>query len=307
MPYYVKTFEWHALLLNLKPVVFLEYGPGEEKSVKALAPVYAAHGLKYAYWNMRAEPLARYKDTRNRRSFCGLFLSRKTELIDRLIAAYQNDDTLRIGRLLGYPACCTEYMAGKLARDPEVGLCVSNNAMAAGLPVSPGAIKLYSPEMNFLSHYDGRISGRELLKLPAFARIFSKLFPFTLTDHLPCSLSCRKSAARGRLVSAVIKKADPGWHSEALDLNGSPVLYLDNFRFYILKGTGTFGEIKFSGIRFATETSSRLHLALKRAGKIRRLGRRIALFSGNTEIFSFNHEEKRPALLPFSRESAGAL
>jgi hypothetical protein len=299
MPYYVKTFEWHALLLNIKPAVFLEYGAREYESIKALAPFYRSHGLKYALWNMRAKPLARYKDTKNRRSFGGLFLGKKTQLIDRLIAAYQADDTMRIGRLLGYPACCVERMAAGLSEDPEDGLHTSNNAMVAGLPFSGESRRFYTPEMNFLSHYDGRIADKEIFKRPAFSRIFSRLFPFTLSDHFPCSLSCGESSARGKLVSAVIKKTDPGWYSSALEINGNPVLYLDNFRFYILAGKATFKEIKFLKIIFASETASALYRALKKADRVRVEDKTIRLFHKDLKLLELEASGRRPAILPF--------
>ncbi|OGS13051.1 MAG: hypothetical protein A2234_09635 [Elusimicrobia bacterium RIFOXYA2_FULL_58_8] len=298
MPYYLKDFEWYALLLDLKPVLFLEYGASDYEIFRRFIPEIESKGLKVRF---REHGRGRNLHSRNRNALWhnnvgGIFISRQDALIDRIIEAYLSRNIKLAGKLLGYPECCVSHM---LENKTDKGdfLQISNNTMVAGMVSDKN---LFVPEMNFLSHYDGRVRNVEIMKNPDFSKIFNTLFPFTLTDHLPCSMECEASRARGQRVTAEIKKNNSSWYKKAVELNGNPVLFLDDFHFFILKGgNSSFEEIVFSKIIFASETGSALYKALAQGDRVRRGGKVVSVFSGKKLIFKAAFAVLRPAILPF--------
>lgn len=304
MPFLIREFEWYGAELGLKPVITVEYGEREFAEFEPNIKDIEKCGLRVTVRDVRREPfapLAANPRSMTRRTGRQVFISRRKEHAERMIRAYEAGDYRAIGLLLGYPACCVDRYLRRIGRGSDPHLLVSNSAFLAEQRRLPAALP---PEANFLAHYDGRIKDSRVLKDPLFKNIFFGLFPYAMADHLPCSLACARSLKRGRLIKAAIRRSNPEWYAAAARLNGNPVLYLDDFRFYVLEADSCRPDgLEYRSVVFATETKSPLYRLLRRSDALRLGARGLAcsakgVKTGSAEL-TRDSAGNRPRLLPF--------
>lgn len=307
MPYHLKNFDWYALKLNLKPALTLEYSGEDFPNFEKYIPAMENEGFTVHCRDIASRPLKLQRinaeSLSHARSRYQIFISRRKSVIDSLVAAYDKPDLRAIGILLGYPRCCVEFYfarADSIDRDRPPYLAVENDLIAASAPRDR---RLFVPPMNFLTHYDGRVVNGRIMLNGDFKKIFTELFSYSLTDHCPCSLSCRESAARGKLVLDVLRKKDPAWADRAAELAGNPVLYLENFRFFILKSEDCdFNGINYSSVLFSSEAKpSELGAALKRGRRAAIRRNSVIISRGGREILKTDCFSKKPLVLPFHK------
>lgn len=278
--------------LGDKPVLTLEYSAEGFEEFSQHIEAMKREGFIVHSRDLAAEPLragrARKHTLSASRSRYQVFISRRRADISGILAAYAANDMGRVGRFLGYPECCVKAYAGRIKSEKGLRppyLSVRNGLMAGTVP---RAAESLSPANNFLMHYDGRILNMKAMSDARFQRIFFELFPYSLTDHCPCTATCKATARRGKKVFDAIRADDQGWAERAEELAGNPVLYLDDFRFFILKGEldGPAG-IGYSSMLFSSDDrASGLaaalcagdHVALK-AGRaeVRKAGKKLLL------------------------------
>ena len=127
-----------------------------------------------------------------------------------------------------------------------------------------------------------------------------------MTDHLPCSVSCQQSLRRGVLINNAIKKFNPDWHAKALRLNSNPILYLDNFDFYILEAeSASFTDITYKSVVFACDETSTLYSHLQDSNRLKIKNGSISFFKSDvltrTVKLKKNLSVRKPGILPFHR------
>jgi len=304
VPFLIREFEWYGAELGLKPVINVEYGEREFAGFEPNIKEIEKCGLRVTVRDVGREPFAPLEAnprSMSRRSGRQVFISRKKEHAERMIRAYEAGDYRAIGLLLGYPSCCVDRYLRRIGRGTDPHLLVSNSAFLAEQRRIPSALPA---EANFLAHYDGRIKDSRVLKDPLFKSIFFGLFPWAMADHLPCSLGCSRSLRRGRLITAAIRRYNPEWYAAAARLNGNPVLYLDDFRFYVLEaGSCRPDGLDYRSVVFATETKSPLYRLLRRSDSLRLGAREIACYAKGAKTgaaaLARDSAGNRPRLLPF--------
>lgn len=304
MPFLIREFEWYGAVLGLKPVITVEYQEKEFSEFEPNIPEIEKCGLRVTVRDVGREPftpLDANPRSMSKRTGRQVFISRRKEHAERLIRAYEAGDYRAIGLLLGYPSCCVARYLRRIGRGSDPHLLVSNSAFLAEQRRLPAALP---PEANFLAHYDGRIKDSRVLRDPLFRSIFFGLFPYAMADHLPCSLSCRRSLRRGRLITAAIRRHNPEWYAAAARFNGNPVLYLDDFRFYVLEAGSCRPEgLDYRAVIFATEQKSPLYRLLRRSDSLRLGARELVCYAKGRKTgdaaLKRDSAGNRPRLLPF--------
>ena len=306
MPYFIREFEWYGAVLGLKPVITLEYQEREFKEFKVSIPEIEKNGLHVVVRDIKSNPFAAIAaNPRNlsKRNSNQVFVTRKKEYAKKIIRAYETGDFKTVGLLLGYPRCCVERYVQRVKKNTNPFFVVSNNDFIAEQEL---LWKFLVPESNFLTHYDGRILNSRVLENPLFRKIFFNLFPFAMTDHLPCSISCAQSIKRGVLINNTIKKFNRDWYAKALRLNSNPVLYIDNFNFYILEAESkSLTDISYKSIIFACDEKSMIYFYLQTSDRVKIENNHIYFFKFNVPTHTVKFKQSAltplPAILPFHR------
>lgn len=311
MPYQLKNFDWYALKLGYKPVLTLEYSSEGFAEFSPHIEGIKKEGFVVHSRDLAAEPLraggVRKHTLSAARSRYQVFIGRRRANIKGILAAYAANDMGEVGRFLGYPECCVREYAERIKSEKGLRppyLSVRNNLLAAAVP---GTARRLSPANNFLLHYDGRVLNSKAMADARFRRIFFGLFPYSLTDHCPCTAACAATERRGKKVFEAIRADDPGWADRALELAGNPVLYLDDFRFFILKGEPAgAGRVDYSAVLFSSEGEA------AGLGKALAAGDSVTARDGRLEVRRAGRLLSRggslravPRVLPFRGWSAG--
>ena len=142
-------------------------------------------------------------------------------LSEQARAAERTGDHVELGRLLGYPPCCTAFFAKHF---PAARANVSS-----ALPLT---LDLVLPALH---HSQSGVSDQGHA-YPSCMNIFIRSFDRHLISHAPCSFHCPASAHQARLRSVLLEQHAPSLHAQIRELQGHAVLYAEHSGPVLLDG-----------------------------------------------------------------------
>lgn len=249
-----------AVIAGLKPLARCGLRPGERQAGALLARLARAAGLSARVYRSSREGGGR------------MALFGRAGPVKSFPLAIRSKDAGKMGRLLGYPACCVGTFLATASRHPAAVLSRSG----------PGP---HSYLTNFLYNLHSRTPGpsRELERMLAggYPAMEAYLLPW-----IPCRFDCAPSLDYAGRVAGLLAQVEPEMARALKEHLSMPVLWLDDWRFLPLGGARAEG----SGCRYERALDSgtllgpRAFALLARGNRLARERGGIAVFRGRSRL-----------------------
>ena len=182
-------------------------------------------------------------------------------------------ETARMGRLLGYPACCVKaFVAAEKTADGAPRAWAFPRALLR----RPARAIPYG--LNFLYNFHSRSSGPDR-ELETMLRGGYRLMEAYLLPWIPCSWTCAPSRAFAQKLEAALAARLPDVARGLREILSLPVLVIDGWRFVPLSGASAGGRrLSYAGtVQARTLASKEITALLERGGVLRETARGVVI------------------------------
>lgn len=157
-------------------------------------------------------------------------IAKKQKTARDLMDSFISRDTRKVGALLNYPECCTEFY-------------IKHNTGTVGknliLDIVDNSTRFSFYSNNILNYFSRLNAHRQDKSYSNFEKIISAmdLFPdLQFISHVPCSYDCERSIVIGEKNYKLLKKYDPWMAFKIIAILKNIFLFFDVFNYAILKG-----------------------------------------------------------------------
>ncbi len=229
-----------------------------------------------------------------------LAISRKKKVAMGIIEALKNYKYERLGKLLGYPECCTKrymherfYKLGKNNRVPQ------NISIQDVLKRTMGKLAYYC---NNVYNFSGRLTAKDAKNFKKLGTINKKTpYQAYLIFYTPCSYDCKKSIKIGREALKALKYYDPVTADETEKILKKPVLFFNDFQWIVFDGVAEKNHtIFYQSISPPKSLINKNVLKrIERGDKLSLEKKKLVLFRKDKIIDAVNFKNLEPVILNF--------
>ncbi len=203
-----------------------------------------------------------------------LIFSGHRDVPKKLIESYLNYDFEKVGRMLGYPACCVKYFSKDSKERRQSIQNIFRNTR--------GRLIFYT---NSIYNFSARLNAEDVqdVKRLGGINVESGGYSFYLIPHHPCSFRCEKSIEIGKKTLLALRKFDPVNAELFEKILKKPVLFFDKFHWITFDGLAKKNNIFYQSI---SPPFSLIEDGILEKFK---MGNRISLEEGKVTVFDGGH------------------
>jgi len=267
--------EFLALMAGIKPVINCGIPEEDIQLIRSNFPnLYIVSG-EQTLWHRRIEISSisynKLLAQRTLNAFCG-----------------KGDTPDVMGKLLGYPKCCTESWVKYIHADQQ------HNAPLVTYEAYKTAYKC-SPFANNLLNFSSRVGDNEVKDFekcgPLNMRLSIPFHYFQFISHVPCRYDCQESIKMGKEIDFLMKRYTPDIERVVKATLSKPILFFDLFKLAVLDGRVKNKAVYYQKISLPFFLLDKpIFKALKSGNKLTANDKQVEIFKDDRSLFVYKKQ-----------------
>ncbi len=226
---YIKVQEFLAVREGIKPVLIAGINM---KFINQIRELCKKHKLHLLVKNLDFHRTASDKST-------VAYISKSRNLAKQVYEAEADIDDRKLGKLLGYPECCTNCFKNETSRlvNDKFSFVLHTFSKTKGKP------SFYA---NNVFNFESRLGNAN--KLSIFNKnivILGKYPHYFLISHIPCSYKCKESVRMGEEILKLLENEDQQLAKNIISALKKPFLVIDDFNWVSFDGKVDKNSIRY--------------------------------------------------------------